>query len=98
MAATVVVASLAAGAAFADDTQPNAFKSWIQKLNPMKPSTPAAPATSTSAPAATALPYARSQGSVKKLIVKGTVTGTDLLNELKELKLAAGDRKPRVAL
>ena len=99
MAAAAVVASLATcGAAFADDSQPNAFKSWIQKLNPMKPSTPAAAATSTSAPAATALPYARSQGSVKKLIVKGTVTGTDLLNELKELKLAAGDRKSRVAL
>src|ERR1700733_13553946 len=104
MAATVVVASLATGAAFADDTQPNAFKSWLQKLNPVKPSTAATSATSTpgtsaaSAPTAAALPFARSQDSVKKLIAKGTVTGADLLNELKELKLAAGDRKSRQAL
>jgi hypothetical protein len=111
MAATVVVASLATGAAFADDTPPNAFKSWLQKLNPVKPSTPAPPATATTAtstpgtsaastpsPGAAALPFARSQDSVKKLIAKGTVTGADLLNELKELKLAAGDRKSRQAL
>lgn len=105
MAATMLIASPAMrGAALADDSQPNAFKSWIQKLNPMKPSTPGAPATSTPAPAgaatatAAALPNARSQDSVKKLIARGTVTGTDLLNELKELKLAAGDRKSRLAL
>jgi hypothetical protein len=107
MAATMVVASLAVcDAAFADDSQPNAFKSWIQKLNPMKPGAPA-PSTSTTsttsassrpAPTAAALPNARSQDSVKKLIAKGTVTGTDLVNELKELRLAAGDRKSRLAL
>jgi hypothetical protein len=93
------------GAAIADDSQPSALKSWIQKLNPVKPSTPSTPATTTPvnsamtpAPTSAALPYARSQDSVKKLIAKGTVTGTDLLNELKELKLAAGDRKSRLAL
>jgi hypothetical protein len=82
MAATMMVAWLAAGAAFADDTQPNAFKSWLQKLNPVKPatpanpstSTPATPAASTPAPTASALPYTRSQDRVKKLIAKGTVT------------------------
>lgn len=102
MAATLVVTSLATwSAVFADDTQPNAFKSWIQKLNPVKPSTAAnstPSATSTAAPPSAALPYARPQDSVKKLIAKGTVTGTDLLTELKELKLAAGDRKSRRAL
>ena len=93
MAATMLIASPAMrGTVLADDSQPNAFKSWIQKLNPVKPSTPAPTG------AAAALPNARPQDGVKKLIAKGTVTGTDLLNELKALKLAAGDRKSRLAL
>jgi hypothetical protein len=110
IAAAIALGWPARGAASADDdNQPNAFKSFIQKLNPMKPKTttttpngqlpgPDTGGVGTSGTPAAALPFARPQDSVRKLIAQGTVSGTDLINELKELRLATGDRKARLAL
>jgi hypothetical protein len=98
---SMAVGLLRSDPAWADDTQPNAVQSFFQKLNPNKPSTAApTPAPATTAPQLPAgpPPYVRPEDSVKRLIAKGTVTGTDLLEELKEFRLAAGDRKARMAL
>jgi len=61
----------------------------------------AGPATGGAAaqmPPTSALPALRPEESVKRLIAKGTVTGSDLLEELRDLRLAASDRKARLAL
>jgi hypothetical protein len=90
------------GGACADGTQPNAVQSFFQKLNPNKSAstngtTPAAVIAAPPMPAGPA-PYVRPQDSVKRLIAQGTVTGADLIEELKELRLATGDSKARLAV
>lgn len=103
IAAVAIVAGVSTAAAYADDPQPNVLQRWIQKLNPVNsaPANTRPPASGVGNNSSTATgtpPYERSQDSVRRLVAKGTVTGTDLLNELKELRLAAGDRKSRLAL